>query len=74
MREIGIFEAKSRLSELVAAAESGETIVLTRNGRAVAELRPIVGEKQQAVARIRALRGLRVRANEIRGLIDDGRR
>jgi prevent-host-death family protein len=46
MRSVGIFEAKNRLSELVSAAESGEVIVLTRNGRPVAELRPIIADKQ----------------------------
>jgi prevent-host-death family protein len=74
MRTVGIFEAKSRLSELIAAAESGETIVLTRNGRAVAELRPVATDREQAIARIRASRGLQVRPNEIRGLIEEGRR
>jgi prevent-host-death family protein len=74
MRSVGIFEAKNRLSELVSAAESGEVIVLTRNGRPVAELRPIIADKQQAAARIRAMRGLHVRVDEIRGLIDEGRR
>jgi prevent-host-death family protein len=69
-----MFEAKSRLSELVAAAEAGETIVLTRNGRPVAELRPAVEPKGLAVERIRALRGLRVRASDLRALIDEGRR
>jgi len=74
VRSVGIFEAKNRLSELVSAAESGETIVLTRNGRPVAELRPVVDEKHQAAARLRARRGLHVRADEIRALIDEGRR
>jgi len=74
VRSVGIFEAKNRLSELVSAAESGETIVLTRNGRPVAELRPVVDEKHQAAARLRARRALHVRADEIRALIDEGRR
>jgi len=74
MRSVGIFEAKNRLSELVSAAESGETIVLTRNGRPVAELRPVLDEKRRAAARMRTLRGLHVRVDEIRGLIDEGRR
>jgi prevent-host-death family protein len=74
MRTIGIFEAKNRLSELVAAAESGETVILTRNGRAVAQLSPVVGDKERAAQRIRTLRGLRVGVSEIRELIDEGRR
>jgi prevent-host-death family protein len=65
---------RTGFSELVAAAESGETIVLTRNGRAVAELRPVADAKSRAVERIRALRGLRVHSDELRELIDEGRR
>ena len=36
-------EAKSRLSELVKAVEeTGETVILRRNGKPVAEIRPYV--------------------------------
>ena len=38
MDEIGLFEAKNRLAELVRRAESGEEIVITRRGRAVARI------------------------------------
>lgn len=34
-------EAKTRLSQLVAAAERGETVLLCRDGEPVAELRPL---------------------------------
>ncbi|MBV8373118.1 MAG: type II toxin-antitoxin system Phd/YefM family antitoxin, partial [Candidatus Eremiobacteraeota bacterium] len=33
MRKIGSFEAKTRFSALVEAAEHGETILITRKGR-----------------------------------------
>ena len=36
--EIGIHEAKARLSELIDRAEVGETVVITRAGRPVAHL------------------------------------
>ncbi len=36
--EVGLFEAKNRLSELVAKAEAGEEVVITRRGQAVAKL------------------------------------
>ena len=39
MREIGAFEAKTHLSELLAAAEAGESILITRRGTAVARAR-----------------------------------
>ncbi len=38
-RIVSVAEAKSGLSALVAAAESGETVVITRRGKPVAELR-----------------------------------
>jgi hypothetical protein len=34
MIEVGAFEAKNRLSELLRAAEAGRSIVITRHGRA----------------------------------------
>lgn len=40
MREIGLKALKNKLSEYVRAAASGETIVITDRGRAVAELNP----------------------------------
>ena len=39
-RTIGAFEAKTRLSELLEQASRGRTIVITRRGRPIAELRP----------------------------------
>ena len=42
MREIPESEAKTRLPELLAAAEQGETVAIMRDGRAVAHLVPSV--------------------------------
>ena len=39
--QINIAEAKSKLSELVARAEAGETIVLARAGKPVVSLTPV---------------------------------
>ena len=39
--EIGIFEAKARLSEIVRQAEMGERVTITVRGRAVAEVGPV---------------------------------
>ena len=38
---IGLFEAKTHLSELVARAEQGEEVVITRHNRPVAKLVPV---------------------------------
>jgi prevent-host-death family protein len=41
MREVGVLEAKTHLSSLLAAVEKdGETVTITRHGRAVAKLSP----------------------------------
>ena len=36
--EVGVAEAKDRLSELIGLAEQGEPVTITRHGRAVATL------------------------------------
>jgi prevent-host-death family protein len=38
---VGVFEAKTRLSELLERAERGEEIVITRRGQPIARLAPI---------------------------------
>ena len=40
MREIRASEAKAKLSQLLDEVEQGETIVITRRGRAVARITP----------------------------------
>lgn len=41
MITVNVQEAKTRLSELLKAVEQGESVVIARAGRAVAELRPV---------------------------------
>lgn len=41
MDRVGVFEAKARLSELVARAEHGEETIITRGGKVVARLAPV---------------------------------
>ena len=54
---IGLAEAKAKLSELVDRVEAGQTVVISRNGSPVAELRPIVRlSPAEIVERIRAIR------------------
>ena len=45
-REVGVFEAKTRLSELLQEVEMGVRIIITRRHKAIAELRPIDEEKR----------------------------
>jgi prevent-host-death family protein len=58
MRTVGIFEAKTRLSELVTEAEQGETIRLTRNGKPVARIVPEPPDEDKEVRMRRQLREL----------------
>jgi prevent-host-death family protein len=76
VKTVGIFEAKSRLSELVADVERGETVLLTRNGRPVAELVRIEADKKKADAAMKWLlaRRWRLKGLSLRGLVDEGRR
>jgi len=41
MREIGAFEAKTHLSELLAEVEAGASVIITRRGKPVARLVPV---------------------------------
>jgi prevent-host-death family protein len=53
---IGLAEAKARLSEVIDRVEGGETIVISRNGAPVAELRPLRrASPEETVKNIRAI-------------------
>jgi prevent-host-death family protein len=45
--EIGAFEAKTRLSELLEEVSKGRTYRITRRGKPIAELRPVVAEAKR---------------------------
>ena len=80
METIGLFEAKTHLSELVARAERGEEVVITRHNKPVAKLVPVAAAEQDAQARREAvdelLRTSRARRLGLdwRTLRDEGRR
>lgn len=40
MREMSVREANQNFSQVIAAAERGETIIITKNGRPVARIAP----------------------------------
>lgn len=63
MREVGAFEAKNKLSELLDLAEHGEEIVITRHGKEVARLVPPKGRHSVEEARA-AMERLRERAKK----------
>ncbi|NNM99384.1 MAG: type II toxin-antitoxin system prevent-host-death family antitoxin, partial [Candidatus Eremiobacteraeota bacterium] len=46
MKTVGAFEGKTHFSALINEAERGETIVITKNGRPVAQLGPVPAATQ----------------------------
>lgn len=79
MTEVGAYQAKTRLAELLDRVERGERIVITRHGRPVAHLIPPPGKPDrtvdEAIDGILALRQKhRLDGVSLRGLIDEGRR
>lgn len=56
MREIGAFEAKNKLGTVLDWVEAGEEVVITRRGKAVARLSPMINALDRAAARAAAVR------------------
>lgn len=80
MREVGAFEAKNKLGTLLDWVASGEEVLITRHGKAVARLVPATPTFDRAKAR-QAARGLREASRgvtlggriNIKELINEGR-
>jgi len=45
MREITVREANQNFSQVIAAAERGETVVVTKNGNPVAKITPLLKDR-----------------------------
>jgi prevent-host-death family protein len=79
MISLGIYEARTRWSEVIDRVAKGEEIVITRHGLPVAKLVPANGHaKASALEAIAELRKFR-RKHKLRGLtikqmIEEGRR
>jgi len=83
VREIGAFEAKNKLGQLLDLVEQGEEITITRHGKQVARLVPARPVRSRDQAR-EALQRMRARAeqrklgrfdwNEWKAYRDEGRR
>ena len=62
MREIQASDAKARLPELLDEVEGGETLIVTRRGRAIARIVPEVNRRQEEVDRaLASIRTVRAR-------------
>lgn len=79
MREVGAFEAKNKLGQLLDWVEAGEEVVITRRGRVVARLVPPrpafdADQARNAATAIRAMsKGVKLRGLKVKDLIAEGR-
>jgi prevent-host-death family protein len=79
MREVQSSEAKTHLPQLLDAVECGETIVITRHGRAIARIVPEMefrqAEIRAAIDGIKALRGrgAKLAAEAVKSVTENGR-
>jgi prevent-host-death family protein len=81
MDNIGLFEAKTHLSELVARAERGEEVVITRHNKPVAKLVPIgrstrgaAARRQSALDALQSFDRIVVKGATVKELVEAGRR
>ena len=80
MKQIQASNAKARLAELLDEVERGETIVITRHGKPIADLKPHADSRREdalrAMAEIKELRKTTGRATveEILAWRDEGRK
>jgi prevent-host-death family protein len=80
MESVGLFDAKTHLSELIARAERGEEVLITRHNKPVAKLVPIKrvakprsSLREQALARLQAFEPIVVPGADVGELIRSGR-
>jgi len=79
MPEIGAYEAKTHLSEILERVRKGECFIITKHGQAVAELRPPrtqgLEERQAVLSRMRAFQSSHdLGGISLREWIDAGRK
>jgi len=79
MAEVGVYEAKTHLPDLLKRVGQGERFIITRHGRPVAELRPVAGRSRDEISAIvdrmkRFQATHRLAGTTSRELIDEGRK
>jgi len=80
MSTVSAYDAKTHLPRLLRAAERGETVIITRHGKPVAQLGPVQDRRREEILaviermkRARAKRP-RVTVEEILAARDEGRK
>ena len=70
MTTVSAYEAKTHLPRLLRAAERGETVIITRHGKPVAQLGPVEDKRREEVAEVIA-RMKRARARRPRVTVEE---
>ena len=52
MTTVTAYEAKMQLPRLIRAAERGETVIITRHGKPVAQLGPVQNRTREEIAQV----------------------
>jgi prevent-host-death family protein len=81
MKTVAVFEAKSRLSEILSAVEHGEEYTVTKRGAPIARIIPArqidpasMAEAQELIVRIKTSRkGSRLSEEEYHEAVEEGR-
>jgi prevent-host-death family protein len=75
---IGAYDAKTHLPRLLDQVERGDSVTITKHGRAVARLVPVSSRSatpETVIAALRAARvGVRRGGDTVREMIEEGRR
>lgn len=77
MSTVSAYEAKTHLSALLERADAGESVTITKHGRPIARLVPVVErpDVRQVAAELGEFRAsLGDETIDVRSLIDEGRR
>jgi prevent-host-death family protein len=65
MTTVSAYEAKTHLPRLIRAVERGETVIITRHGKPVAQLGPIQDRREQVQEAIESIKRLRRRLPKV---------
>lgn len=79
MHEVGAFEAKTHLAQLLTLVEKGEAVTITKRGKPVAMLVPVSehperNPRKAAEDLLRLRKALPSQGGSMRDLIEEGRR
>jgi prevent-host-death family protein len=78
MKQVGVYEAKTKLPKLLEEVEHGETVTITRHGKPIAKLVPVDPQRKPIREVIEAMRrerqGRSLGGLKIRDLINEGRK